>query len=311
MEELKPTNILKFNPNQMADVRKVFGYGDIGILKQDIKILEDWINKQNHFIVRDFGRDYLERFLIYNKGSVERAKKHFDRLCTFRNLMPEFLRDFDVRNEFVDLFKCSQSCVMPTPTPDNYRVVISKMFGNHENVALINYYRYLVVFTEYILLHDYCQGSEMIVDTRDILFSMVAKLNPIVVHKAMTLIIETMGQRVKAIHFISGSKFLDTVINIIKQGLSEKLRKRIYTHNDFESLHKHIPREILPKDYGGNGATIKELSEANFKELSTDEHIARLKFLEKAATNEDLRLSCKFNEEYSGLPGAFKTLCVD
>lgn len=49
----------------------------------------------------------------------------------------------------------------------------------------------------------------------------------------------------------------------------------------------------------------------NFKEFSSDDHIAKVKFMEQASTDESCRLPGKFNEEYSGMPGSFKTLCVD
>lgn len=52
-------------------------------------------------------------------------------------------------------------------------------------------------------------------------------------------------------------------------------------------------------------------TEIQFKELSSDANIAKLKFMEEAATDESYRLPCTFNEEYSGVPGSFKTLCVD
>ena len=38
-------------------------------------------------------------------------------------------------------------------------------------------------------------------------------------------------------------------------------RKQMRVHgNDFESLYKEIPKDILPKDYGGHGMSIAELT---------------------------------------------------
>lgn len=62
------------------------------------------MNIRNRILFSD--REYLERYLIYNKGSIERAKKHFDKVCTLRNLMPDFLQGYDIRNEFLALFNC-------------------------------------------------------------------------------------------------------------------------------------------------------------------------------------------------------------
>lgn len=55
MEEIQNNPILEFNPNQLQDVRKAVGYEDVNKLKQDIQQLQEWIKKQNHFKVKDFG----------------------------------------------------------------------------------------------------------------------------------------------------------------------------------------------------------------------------------------------------------------
>ncbi|XP_075983731.1 alpha-tocopherol transfer protein-like [Anticarsia gemmatalis] len=312
MEEIKPNPILEFNVNQLQNVRKALGYGDVNKLKQDVQQLSEWIKKQSHFRVKEFDPEYLERWLIYNKGSIERTKQRFDRLCTCTNLMPEFLQNFDVKNEFKPLFNVSNTCVMPKPTKDNYRLLITHINGQDDNdFKLIHYYRYLLVFGHYMLCNDYCHGYEIIVDSRNVTMGTIKELNPIVVHKALTLLIEAMGQRIRRLHMISGSKLFDTLLMLFKQGLSTKLKERLMVHNNVESLHQYVPKDQLPQELGGTERPIKEITDLNFKQLCTDEHIAKLKIMEAATTDEACRLPGKFNEEYSGMPGSFKTLCVD
>uniref|UniRef100_A0A2A4J2F6 CRAL-TRIO domain-containing protein n=1 Tax=Heliothis virescens TaxID=7102 RepID=A0A2A4J2F6_HELVI len=294
------------------NVRKCFGYDDINKLKQDIDQLQDWIRKQPHFKLKEFDRDFLERYLIYSKGSIERAKQRFDKLCTFTSLMPEFLQNFDIKNEFQPLHNVCLTCILPKPTPDNYRVIVSSLTGvDDSKFELVSYYRYLIVVGHYMLQNDYCNGYELVGDARNLTMATVMKLNPVTIHKALTCITEALGQRMKKIHLISGSKFFDTLLVVFKQGLSQKLSQRLHVHNSVESLYDHIKREHLPKDLGGDEKTIKELNDLNFKEVSTDSHIAKVKNMEQATTDESSRLTTKFNEEYSGMPGSFKTLCVD
>lgn len=56
MEQINPNPILKFNENQLQNVRTVLGYDDVNKLRQDIEHLRDWIQKQNHFRVKKFGK---------------------------------------------------------------------------------------------------------------------------------------------------------------------------------------------------------------------------------------------------------------
>uniref|UniRef100_A0A2H1X1A1 SFRICE_034894 n=1 Tax=Spodoptera frugiperda TaxID=7108 RepID=A0A2H1X1A1_SPOFR len=55
MEKLNPCPILEFNDNQLLNVRKSFGYDDLHRLKQDVDHFQDWINKQPHFMLKEFG----------------------------------------------------------------------------------------------------------------------------------------------------------------------------------------------------------------------------------------------------------------
>ena len=40
--------------------------------------------------------------------------------------------------------------------------------------------------------------------------------------------------------------------NFIKPFLHERIRNSIIFHNSLESLHDHVPKEILPKELGGS-----------------------------------------------------------
>ncbi|XP_072934786.1 alpha-tocopherol transfer protein-like [Epargyreus clarus] len=313
MDELTETPILKFNKNQMVQVRKSFNYDDVNRLHQDINLLEDWIRKQNHFVVKEYDKEYLERYLINSKGLIEQAKKRLDKLCTLRGLMPEYLQGFDIKNEFQFVLKISHACVLPKPTPDNYRVFFTTAHNPEaaDTFDFLHFSRYMMVLLEYLYCHDYNVGLEIIIDTRNYTFGVITKLNPIVIANTVMLMTEARGLRIKALHLISGSKFLDTVVAIVKQGLTKKLVSRLHIHDNNESLYRLVPRDILPKEYGGDQPTLKEINESNFKELSSVKHINRMKFMESAVTNESQRLSSKFNEEYSGMPGSFKVLNVD
>ncbi|XP_050679653.1 uncharacterized protein LOC126975693 [Leptidea sinapis] len=313
MDKLRPSPILLFNDKQMENVRKVFNYEDVNKLKQDLDNLEDWIRKQNHFVVKEFDRKYLERLLLSSKGSVEITKKRFDRLCTMRKIMPEMLKNIDMKNEFISLHKWHRYCVLPKPTSDNYRVIIASIYNPNELecIEFFDMYRYLVSMFYYFFNRDYNAGYEYIFDARNYTFGVVTKLNPLIMHKVASVFLEAIGVRLKCLHMISGSKLFDTILSFVKQALTEKLVKRIVIHDSVESLHKYISKEILPVDFQGDEKSIAELSEANFKELCTEEHIQFLKTLDKAETDESLRLSDKSDAEFMGMPGSFKTLSID
>uniref|UniRef100_A0A2H1X0M8 SFRICE_038037 n=1 Tax=Spodoptera frugiperda TaxID=7108 RepID=A0A2H1X0M8_SPOFR len=65
--------------------------------------------------------------------------------------------------------------------------------------------------------------------------------------------------RIKDLHVISASKTVEVFTTLLKQLLSNKLAGRINVLKTVEELYEYVPKEMLPKDYGGNEATMIEL----------------------------------------------------
>lgn len=65
--------------------------------------------------------------------------------------------------------------------------------------------------------------------------------------------------RVKSIHLVTTSKILDTLLAIIKQVMSPKIAGRVHIHKTMDEISEFVPKHILPKDYGGEERSMKEL----------------------------------------------------
>lgn len=53
------------------------------------------------------------------------------------------------------------------------------------------------------------------------------------------------------------SPLVDTIVNFVKPFIKEKIRNRIHIHSDMESLHKFIPKDVLPEEYGGTAGKLQ------------------------------------------------------
>ncbi|XP_063388734.1 uncharacterized protein LOC134674554 isoform X1 [Cydia fagiglandana] len=312
MENLPSNPVLEFNPNQLHEVRVLNGYEDAKQMSQAIDVLDDWIKKQNHFAFKDFDREYLERLIINNKGSIERAKQRLDRTCTLRNLMPELMCNIDILNDFQNLRKILHVCVFPKPTKDNYRVVYESFIKSDDSYNILHTFRYTYWFFQYSLFTDYCAGIECVVDLREYSFSMLSTLSYTDTHKGLMMLMQTFGSRCRSLHFIFSNKVLDGIITLLRKCLSDKLNKRIHVHNSYDTIWQFVDKSVFPVEIGGEyKKTVNEISDEFFKEICTESNQARIKRLDTAVTIESQRLTASFNEEYSGMPGSFKSLCVD
>lgn len=89
--------------------------------------------------------------------------------------------------------------------------------------------------------------------------SYFAKFTPTLVKKFLVCAQEAYPAKVKEVHIINISSLIDTILNFVKPFLKEKIRNRIYTHSDIESLYDYVPKEILPTEYGGDAGSITDM----------------------------------------------------
>lgn len=65
------------------------------------------------------------------------------------------------------------------------------------------------------------------------------------------------------------SSIIETAFNVFKSFMKKKLQERIFIHgSDYTKLYEHVPKELLPSDYGGDLPSADEISRKfNFKIL--------------------------------------------
>ncbi|CAG5047388.1 unnamed protein product [Parnassius apollo] len=311
METLPMNTLLEFNKDTLQTIRKDYNLDKPGSMDQAIDILHEWVQKQNHFEIKDYPREYLERRIIASKGSVERAKSKIDKNCTLRTLMPQFYKFIDFKTEY----KYSDIIwdgLLPKMTDDYYRIYLLKNVGKQFDADMMNYFRWLVAMVEYVTAHDYCRGIIIVLDYLETnLVELLKVLDFVKMRQVMTLLTDGYGMRIKAFHVITPSKTVEVLVALFKQVLSAKLSQRIQIHKDLESLHKVVQKDVLPVELGGNERSIVKLHEewiALFSSKEFQEYYSKMK---AATVNEKYRQTDKLNEEYMGIAGTFKTLNVD
>ncbi|PRD29943.1 UNVERIFIED_CONTAM: Ttpal [Trichonephila clavipes] len=95
-------------------------------------------------------------------------------------------------------------------------------------------------------------GVVAILDMKMLGFHHVRHFSPSHALKIVSLVQDSFPARFKAVHIVNEPALFDLVLTIVKPLISEKIKKRIYTHgNNMKSLHVHIPPDILPSEFGG------------------------------------------------------------
>ncbi|XP_046964465.1 uncharacterized protein LOC124533294 [Vanessa cardui] len=314
MDTIPKDRILESKPDALSVIRKQYNLDKPGQMKEAVSILRDWVQQQEHFKKKDFSTHYYETSIITCKGSIERAKSQLDKICTMRTLLPQFFGDYNVKADFESLNELVYLFPLPKLTDDYYRVVIAKYFdiSKIKSSQFMHYYRKNIILGEYLKAHDYLAGFILILDfSESNIMDLVTNVNPVELKEALSILIQGYGMRIKGIYIISESKVVISFVAILKQILSAKVANRINVLKSVEKIHEYIPKEILPRDYGGEERCSKGLRNEWLDALSSEEHMKYMREMNAASTDETFRRKDSFNEHYAGMSGTFRVLRVD
>lgn len=56
MESLTKSSLLEWPPNAVQEIRKIYNLDKPGRIEEAVSILEKWIEKQDHFVKKDFSK---------------------------------------------------------------------------------------------------------------------------------------------------------------------------------------------------------------------------------------------------------------
>ncbi|KAI5641349.1 CRAL/TRIO domain-containing protein [Phthorimaea operculella] len=318
MESLQKNEILEFQPDTLDAVRKIYNFSSRTEVDEAIDIFDTWVKQQNHFVKKDFSRDYLERMIINSKGSVERAKSRLDKLCTMRTLVPHFFADYiDVKKEFGHVAKDNCWYVPTAKLTDKHERVIMVKYaykGSGTSKVLQDSFRLCALMCEYMKAYDYAASYMFVSDVRELnIADFMMKVSLTDLRNLMTIITDCFGFRLTGIHMLSNTKVLDSLVAFIKQVMSQKIGERIKVHSSLESVYKVAPKEVLPKEYGEGGETrsLQELHEKWMEALNSEDFKEYRKEMSTAVTDEKFRPTDTFNDQYMGMPGTFRNFKVD
>lgn len=123
---------------------------------------------------------------------------------------------------------------------------------------------------------------------------------------------EALPVRLKAFHFINTVSFMDKVLALMKPFMKKELMDAMHLHSSMDTfLDKHVPKAMMPNEYGGSAGTIPEIQEQVYKQLLANGPF----FVDEEATrrvNEKLRPGKpKTESDLFGIDGNFKQLQFD
>ncbi|CAH0595194.1 unnamed protein product [Chrysodeixis includens] len=280
---------------------------------QDLAAIKDWLKKQPH-LPDEWEDRCLLTFLRGCNFSLEKCKRKLDMYFTMRAACPEFFTNRDItRPELMDLMSRAQGPTMPGLTPAGRRVTICRgLDKNLDTHQLNDAFKIAMMIGDVRLMEEIegVAGDVYILDASIVAPSHLGKISPSALKKFFICVQEAYPVKLKEVHVVNSTPLIDTLFNIIKPFLKEKMRNRIHFHSDYKALHEYVPKELLPEEYGGTSCALNEINLAWVKKL--EEYKDWFLKQESLVANESLRPGKPTNyDELFGIDGSFRQLSID
>jgi len=279
----------------------------------DIEALRVWLSQAPHIRSRDDDQ-FLVTFLRGCKYSLEKAKKKIELYYHARTNTPEFFSNRDPSDKFLQEI-INLGLIMPLPVDETKsvpRIILTRLGGYDYNK-----YDFLSVMKVTYMMADWCMinsdvtiitGHVNVVDLRGCGLGLLSQITPSVIKKLSTLL-EPFPVRIKAIHLVHPPKGMDTAFRMFMSVCHEKLRSRVFLHENFEELQKVFDKKHFPSDYGGANLSLQDTIE-NWRQI-LDKN--KEWFVEDAKYGVEIQNGTKsaVKSTLFGAEGSFRSLEID
>ncbi|RZB39471.1 CRAL TRIO domain containing protein [Asbolus verrucosus] len=305
-----PERLFHVNSNVRKEAPKLFGKTEESV-SEDVGVLKKWIQTQHH-LPETMKNVKIRNFLLLNKCSIGKTKLKIDMYYTIRSMIPDFYDDANPNNshmkEYMDIRYEGYFGVHPVLFENMYRVMFYKVKMPNTVVPRLEAMRNFNV-AEIRLYEDCMIGEILVCDMANVSFNDLLKITPTFTAKVLAIYQKVYSLRLKAMYIVNSPLYINHFMAVLKKTMKPKIFSRIKVFHDCEVLKQVFPKEILPKDYGGDGPSLEELNE--MVKIKLTQYQERFDKLDKLRVNEELRPEKLDNDEMLGFHGNFKKLEVD
>ncbi|KAK9754081.1 CRAL/TRIO domain [Popillia japonica] len=236
--------------------------------KEDVEAVQDWVSKQNHLPPIDELEIILFLHSCYYR--IEPTKTCIDNFYTIRTLCPEFFANRDPRTNPAETLNLLLYAPLPKLTREGYKVIFAKLIDpNPDNYTFAGQVKVFDMATM-LALHQggTHNGVVVVTDMKEVTFSHFTKLGVVHIKKFFYYLQHAMPVRIKGLHFLNIPIFMDKIVGLIKPFMKGELFQVLYLHTDkLDTLYKYVPKECLPRDYGGDMDSVQNLIKIQNKNI--------------------------------------------
>ncbi|XP_075227485.1 alpha-tocopherol transfer protein-like [Lycorma delicatula] len=278
-------------------------------IKKNVAVLKSWL-ASDPFLPTVEDEVFLERFHSHCKFDMEKTRKKLENYFKTRALEPEIMLIRDpIDADIIQTKNVVPHITLPLLTPEGYRVTIIKLFNTDPELFNPELMLKSALMTlDANINEDLSEGRILILDSKGTTPQHFFKFTPTFLKKADTCSTKAYPHRYANIHVVNVMNYMHTTLSIFKMILGNKLGSRLITHLNYETLHDYVPKNILPKEFGGTYPhSLEEIRDLTYEKMV----MKRDWFAKQRTICADIK-TCKdsFNEEF-GCKGTFRRIEID
>ncbi|XP_063388744.1 alpha-tocopherol transfer protein-like [Cydia fagiglandana] len=279
-------------------------------LKEDVAAIMDWFQKQPHLVEAGIDPDVVRTFLLVSKGSREKAKRRIDNFYKYRGLAPELIQSrIQALSSDQDLWTIYRYAAI-LKLYEGKRIAIVQFFDpDPSSFSAEQVFRNLYMIIDLRVKYDCFRSEIWVVDLKNATLGHLLRLNPMLAQKSAQIFQDGLGFKVHSIHVLNCPSIGQQIISLFRKFVKAKIMDRVMIHASVEALHEFLPKQYLPKDYGGEDCSMQEYTDMYEKELRSDSTKQFLLNACKHVSDEKKRPATDYNYEF--LSGTFKKLDID
>ncbi|KAG5672155.1 hypothetical protein PVAND_002308 [Polypedilum vanderplanki] len=234
-------------------------------IEENMRKFKEMITKSSHLRAR-INDQFLIAFLRASKYDLDKALRHLDIFYTLRAKIPDLIKDRAPTNHTLrQIIKLG----FGIPLPNTLSAGGSRYLLIRPGAVDATKYTLRDVIKVCTLINDIqincddnwiISGQVEVIDLANVTRHHLMQLEPILIKRMTLLFQEAYPVKSIGFHYINTPFGFESIFSVFLSCMNEENRSRVFMHgSDMESLYKVVPRRLMPADYGGSAATIKEI----------------------------------------------------
>ncbi|CAG7785419.1 unnamed protein product [Allacma fusca] len=222
---------------------------------QALEQMRQWIRKTAFIKDCRLDANFLLRFLRNKKFSVPMAQETLLKYIAMRQQHTTWFQYSGVNDSAVmDFINRGIILVLPKRDQEGRRVILTSAGSIDPQLHTVeSLIKAIMVVFEFLLEDEVNQirGFSHLMDQSGVTASHLVLWNPSELSRLIGACEKSVPMRHKRVDVVSLPSWVNYILDFAKSLMSEKLRSRIWLHEDRAALLKKVDGKILPKEYGG------------------------------------------------------------